>query len=58
MLARNAVKVMQSVVGAGVDGSFGNETDKCVRNYQKKKGLVVDGVCGYMTWASIMGDLK
>lgn len=54
----NAVKVMQAVVGAGVDGSFGNESDKCVRNYQKKKGLVVDGVCGYMTWLSIMGDLK
>ena len=53
-----AVKVMQAVVGANVDGSFGNETDKRVRNYQKKKGLVVDGVCGHLTWLSIMGDIK
>ena len=53
-----AVRVMQAVVGTGVDSSFGPKTDTAVRNYQKKKGLVVDGVCGYMTWLSIMGDIK
>lgn len=39
----------------GVDGDFGAATDKAVKQYQKKKGLVVDGIVGANTWKSLLG---
>ncbi|MGM0921577.1 MAG: L,D-transpeptidase family protein [Bacillota bacterium] len=33
----------------GIDGIFGNNTDKAVRSFQKSKKLVVDGIVGPMT---------
>lgn len=38
----------------GADGDFGAQTDKVVRQYQKKKGLEVDGVVGAATWSSLL----
>ena len=40
---------------SGVDGSFGNATDKALREYQKTNGLTADGSCGPATWASLLG---
>jgi hypothetical protein len=38
----------------GADGSFGNETLAAVRSFQKKHPpLVVDGICGPLTWAEL-----
>lgn len=37
------------------DGDFGSRTDKAVRNYQKAKGLGVDGIVGPATWSSLLG---
>ena len=37
-----------------VDGSFGPNTLKAVKAYQKAKGLSVDGVAGKNTWASLL----
>lgn len=37
----------------GADGIFGNETDKAVREYQKKNGLAVDGIVGPATWGKL-----
>jgi len=34
----------------GADGDFGKETLKAVKNFQKKQGLKVDGICGKNTW--------
>jgi peptidoglycan hydrolase-like protein with peptidoglycan-binding domain len=36
-----------------LDGQFGGQTDYCLRNYQQKKGLVIDGICGPKTWAAL-----
>ncbi|MBQ8183128.1 MAG: peptidoglycan-binding protein [Clostridia bacterium] len=36
-----------------VDGQFGSKTQAAVRDYQKKNGLVVDGIVGTKTWGSL-----
>lgn len=40
----------------GIDGIFGPGCDKAVRQYQKDKGLVVDGCVGPKTWNSLMNS--
>ena len=46
-------QVQQALVKAGsniqVDGFFGNDTDKAVRQFQQQKGLTVDGIVGAQT---------
>ena len=37
----------------GADGKYGNITMREVRKFQKVCGLVVDGICGSMTWAAL-----
>ena len=36
-----------------VDGIFGPQTDRAVRDYQTKNGLTVDGIVGNMTWGKL-----
>ena len=40
----------------GADGSFGGNTDKAVREYQKAKKLTVDGAVGANTWSKLLGN--
>ena len=40
----------------GADGSFGGNTDKAVRAYQKAEGLTVDGSVGVNTWNKLLGS--
>lgn len=52
------VKLLQSKLnGKGaslsVDGSFGPRTLSAVKNFQQANGLVVDGIVGPKTWASL-----
>ena len=54
----DAVEVIQSVVNTDIDGSFGPATDKAVKAFQKKNGLVVDGSVGPKTWEAIFNKLK
>lgn len=59
----NEVKAMQTLLigygfscgSSGADGDFGSNTDKALRAYQKANGLEVDGCCGPMTWAKLLG---
>ena len=55
-LVRSAQLLLNGKNSAGldVDGDFGSLTDTAVRNYQKKKGLEVDGIIGPMTWESLL----
>mgnify|MGYP003289842673 CR=1 FL=1 len=39
----------------GADGDFGSGTEKAVKNFQGKKSLEADGVCGPLTWAKLLG---
>ncbi|MDE4084513.1 peptidoglycan-binding domain-containing protein [Planococcus maritimus] len=39
-----------------VDGIFGPETNRNVRQYQADKGLVVDGIVGVKTWTALYGE--
>ncbi|WIE52410.1 N-acetylmuramidase family protein [Pseudomonas sp. GM17] len=55
-----AVRVLQKNLNAqgaklNPDGDFGDETEKAVRAYQLKVGLVADGVAGEKTLASLAG---
>lgn len=43
------VKWVQWHLGIEVDGNAGSGTDKAIREFQKKNGLVIDGRCGPAT---------
>jgi hypothetical protein len=58
----DAVKVLQvalrnsgipGVRGIAVDGTFGNQTQTAVRNFQHVKGLTIDGIAGPKTRAAL-----
>lgn len=59
--SNNTVKIMQAALnvrnsaGLLVDGYFGSYSDAALRNFQKKKGLYVDGICGPITWGKLLG---
>ncbi len=36
-----------------IDGDFGPRTEAAVRNFQRSKGLVVDGIVGVATWTAL-----
>lgn len=57
------VKVLQALLKGygynigiwGIDGDFGAATDTAVKNYQRDRGLVVDGIVGKATWTKLLG---
>ena len=51
----NITKLMQQKVGTTADGIFGSGTKQAVINYQKSKGLSVDGIVGRNTWRKLLG---
>lgn len=50
----SAVKKLQEILKLKVDGDFGYITENAVKNYQKSKGLLADGVVGPKT-AQLLG---
>ena len=59
-MAGTDVAVLQAVLSArgyytgALDGIFGDTLDAAVRKFQMDHDLVVDGVCGPMTWRKIL----
>jgi peptidoglycan hydrolase-like protein with peptidoglycan-binding domain len=48
------VKLLQRKLGlALVDGRFGADTERAVRDYQRLRGLDIDGVVGPNTWIAL-----
>lgn len=47
------VKWIQRRVGVAVDGDFGTQTQQAVKNFQKSKGLLDDGIVGIATFAPL-----
>ena len=47
------VKLLQQKLGIPADGRFWTDTDKAVREFQRRKGLEVDGVVGPATWTAL-----
>ncbi len=39
----------------GTDGFFGEVTGQALRDYQKRHGIDPDGICGVLTWRSLLG---
>ncbi|MGA9382109.1 MAG: peptidoglycan-binding domain-containing protein [Phormidium sp.] len=37
-----------------VDGDFGKRTEEAVKNFQKRRGLKVDGIVGPATWNALL----
>lgn len=50
----DAVRTIQANVHVFVDGTFGNDTETAVKEFQKKHGLTADGVVGQNTWKVII----
>ena len=38
----------------GIDGNFGKDTTIAVKNFQKARGLITDGIVGKQTWNSLL----
>jgi peptidoglycan hydrolase-like protein with peptidoglycan-binding domain len=47
------VKTVQTKLGIAVDGIFGANTEAAVRQFQRTKQLVPDGIVGPRTWAAL-----
>lgn len=51
------VQLLQKFIAAGDDGYFGEHTEEQVKDYQRMRGLVADGIVGPKTWAPIVSTL-
>ncbi|HSN59206.1 MAG TPA: peptidoglycan-binding protein, partial [Clostridiaceae bacterium] len=50
----SAVSYMQSLLGVDSDGIFGPVTENAVISFQKRLGIMVDGVVGQQTWGNLL----
>lgn len=49
-----AVEELQRLLRLDVDGRFGEDTERAVKAFQRKVGLVDDGKVGSKTWAALL----
>ena len=51
---KNSTKLVQRLLGIKQDGLCGKNTEKAIKEFQKKNGLVVDGCVGLNTWLKLL----
>jgi peptidoglycan hydrolase-like protein with peptidoglycan-binding domain len=51
---KSAIRYIQWRVSAAIDGIYGDETVRLVKEYQKNNKLVVDGIVGKDTWQYLL----
>lgn len=49
----NSTKLVQRKLGVSQSGTFGDLTNKAVKNFQRENGLSVDGIVGKNTWTRL-----
>ncbi|MBU3161375.1 glucosaminidase domain-containing protein [Clostridium frigoris] len=49
-----AIRYIQWRTGGAIDGVYGNETVRLVKEYQKTNKLVIDGIAGNGTWQRLL----
>jgi len=54
----SAVRYLQFCLGDETDGVYDEATVNKVREFQRRMGLVADGIVGAKTWSKIMGLVK
>lgn len=47
------VKILQARLNLLADGIFGKLTEEAVKDFQRSKGLLVDGIVGDKTWSAL-----
>ena len=52
------VLYLQKFLGQDIDGIVGDKTQKALKDWQKKKGLIADGICGPNTWQMILDETR
>lgn len=52
-LQNKLVKLGYYLGSCGVDGDFGKDTEKAVKQFQEDRGLTADGVVGAKTWEAL-----
>lgn len=52
------VKLWQFLLGIEITGSFGDDTEKATKEFQKKHKLKADGIVGGFTWSAAIGELN
>lgn len=48
------VRILQKTLGTAVDGDFGPNTERAVKSFQTRHGLVADGIVGPSTWKALL----
>ncbi|MBX4271768.1 peptidoglycan-binding domain-containing protein [Clostridium estertheticum] len=51
---KTAIRYIQWRTGSAIDGIYGNETLRLVKQYQRSNKLVIDGIVGNGTWQSLL----
>ncbi|PAX51214.1 peptidoglycan-binding domain-containing protein [Brunnivagina elsteri] len=54
---KNAESFSSGFLTGKADGIFGPKTEKAVKNYQLKRGLVADTIVGPKTWSKLTEDI-
>jgi peptidoglycan hydrolase-like protein with peptidoglycan-binding domain len=53
MMRGKDIEAVQAILGVAIDGWYGPITEAAVREFQRSKGITVDGIVGPQTWSRL-----